>query len=73
MRPIPWAGKRMCAGIDEGGERWACLASLIETRTRNGINPQTYLTELFTRIVNGCPQASIDELMRWQDSTAPPQ
>ena len=53
------------AGSDEGGENWACLASLIETCKLNHVNPQTYFTDLLTRLVNGWPQRRIDELMPW--------
>ena len=53
------------AGSDEGGENWACLASLTETCKLNGANPQTYFTDLLTRLVNGWPQKRIDELMPW--------
>ena len=48
-----------------GGRRWADLASLIETCKLNGVNPQVYLTDLLTRLVNGWPQSRIDELMPW--------
>jgi len=50
---------------DEGGENWACLASLIETCKLNHVNPQVYFTDLLTRLVNGWPQNRIDELMPW--------
>jgi transposase len=50
---------------DEGGENWACLASLTETCKLNGVNPQAYFTDLLTRLVNGWPQNRIDELMPW--------
>ena len=53
------------AGSDEGGENWACLASLIETCKLNRVNPQAYFTDLLTRLVNGWPQKRIDELMPW--------
>jgi hypothetical protein len=52
-------------GSDEGGENWACLASLIETCKLNGVNPQVYFTDLLTRLVNGWPKKRIDELMPW--------
>jgi transposase len=29
------------------------------------VNPQVYLTDLLTRLVNGWPQSRIDELMPW--------
>ena len=38
---------------DEGAENWAMLASLIETCKLHGINPQAYLTDLLTKLVNG--------------------
>ena len=53
------------AGSDEGGVRWAAIASLIETCKLNGINPQTYLADLLERLINGWPQARVDELMPW--------
>ncbi len=31
----------------------------------NGVNPQVYLTDLLTRLVDGWPQRRIDELMPW--------
>ena len=31
----------------------------------NGANPQVYLTDLLTWLVNGWPQSRIDELMPW--------
>jgi hypothetical protein len=66
MRPVALSRKNsLFAGSDEGGENWACLASLIETCKLNRVNPQTYLTDLLTRLVNGWPQKRIDELMPW--------
>jgi len=46
-------------------ENWACLASFIETCKLNNVNPQVYLTDLLTRLVNGWPQNRIDKLMPW--------
>jgi transposase len=66
MRPVALSRKNsLFAGSDEGGENWACLASLVETCKLNGVNPQIYFTDLLTRLVNGWPQKSIDELMPW--------
>ena len=66
MRPIALSRKNsLFAGSDEGGENWAALASLIETCKLNGVNPQAYFTDVLTRLVNGWPQARIDELMPW--------
>ena len=52
-------------GSDEGGANWAAIASLVETCKLNGVDPQAYFTDLLTRLVNGWPQARIDELMPW--------
>lgn len=66
MRPVVLSRKNsLFAGSDEGGENWACLASLIETCKLNSVNPQAYITETLTRLVNGWPQNRIDELMPW--------
>ena len=66
MRPVCLSRKNsLFAGSDEGGENWACLASLIETCKLNGVNPQAYFADLLTRLVNGWPQKRIDELMPW--------
>ena len=66
MRPVALSRKNsLFAGSDEGGENWACLASLIETCKLNSVNPQTYITDTLIRLVNGWPQDRIDELMPW--------
>lgn len=66
IRPVALSRKNaLFAGSDEGGENWAAIASLIETCKLNAINPQVYITDLPTRLVNGWPQARIDELMPW--------
>jgi transposase len=66
IRPIKLSKKNsLFAGSDEGAENWAAAASLIETCKLNNVNPQTYFTDLLTRLVNGWPQARIDELMPW--------
>jgi transposase len=66
MRPVCLSRKNsLFAGSDEGGESWACLASLVETCKLNHVNPQVYFTDLLTRLVNGWPQNRIDELMPW--------
>ena len=66
MKPIILSRKNsLFAGSDEGGANWVCMASLIETCKLNQINPQVYLTDLLTQLVNGWPQSRIDELMPW--------
>ena len=59
MRPVCLSRKNsLFAGSDHGAENWACMASLIETCKLNSVNPQTYLTELLSRLVNGCHRAA---------------
>ena len=53
------------AGSDGGAEHWAVLASLIETCKLNGIDPETYLAEVISRIVGGHPNSRRDELLPW--------
>jgi hypothetical protein len=66
IRPLVLSRKNaLFASGDDGGRRWADLASLIETCKLNGVDPQVYLTDLLTRLVDGWPQSRIDELMPW--------
>jgi transposase len=66
IRPIALNRKNaLFAGSDGGGEHWAILASLIETCKLNGIDPQGYLTDVITRIVQGHPNSRLDELLPW--------
>jgi len=55
----------LSAGSDGGGAHWAVLASLIENAKLNCVDPQAYLTDVFTRILQGHPQSRIDELTPW--------
>ncbi|MFC7739341.1 transposase domain-containing protein, partial [Roseomonas sp. GCM10028921] len=65
--PPPWNGpiRYLFASGDDGGARWAAVASLVETCKLNGVDPQRYLTDLLTRLVEGWPNSRIDELMPW--------
>ena len=66
IRPIALNRKNaLFAGSDDGGEHWAIIASLIETCKLGGIDPQTYIADVITRIVNGHPNSRIDELLPW--------
>jgi hypothetical protein len=66
IRPVVLSRKNaLFASGDDGGRRWADLASLVGTCKLNGVYPQRYLTELLTRLVNGWPNSRIDELMPW--------
>jgi transposase len=77
IRPVVLSRKNaLFASGDDGGERWADMASLIETAKMNGVNPQRYLTDVFTKLANGWPQSRIDELMPWcwaADASPEPQ
>ena len=66
IRPIALNRKNaLFAGSDGGGEHWAILASLIETCKLNAIDPQGYLTDVISRIVQGHPNSRLDELLPW--------
>lgn len=66
MRPVALNRKNaLFAGCDNGAENWACIASLVETCKLNGVDPQAYLTDLLTKLVNLWPASRIDELMPW--------
>lgn len=41
------------------------IASLVERSKLSGVKPLAYFTGLLTRLVDGWPQARIDELMPW--------
>ncbi len=51
-------------GSDAGGERAAAFYSLVETAKLNGLDPEAYLREVFTRIAEH-PINRIDELLPW--------
>jgi hypothetical protein len=71
IRPLVLSRKNaLFASGDDGGERWATAASLIETCKLNNVDPQRYFADVLTRLVNGWPQSRIDELMPWHWATA---
>jgi transposase len=66
IRPLVLNRKNaLFAGHDEGAENWACIASLVETCKLNGVDPQVYLTDVLTKLVNLWPASRLDELMPW--------
>ncbi len=72
IRPIALNRKNaLFAGSDGGGEHWAIIASLIETCKLNGVDPQAYLADVITRIVNGHPNSQIDDLLPWAYAPTP--
>jgi transposase len=66
MRPQALTRKNaLFAGHDDGAENWTILASLIETCKLNGIDPQAWLADVLTRLVNLWPNNRLDELLPW--------
>jgi transposase len=67
IRPIPLGRKNaLFAGSHNGGERWAVLASLINTAKLHEIDPETYLADVLERIVSGRTKANaLRELLPW--------
>ncbi len=61
IRPLALTCKN--ALFDGGDERWAVIASLIETCESIGVEPYRYLADVNTRIVDGHPQSRLDELL----------
>jgi hypothetical protein len=66
MRTIALNRKNaLFAGHDLGAENWAVLASLIETCKWHGVNPEAWLADVLTRLVNGWPNRRLAELTPW--------
>jgi transposase len=73
IRPIALNRKNaLFAGHDRGGVHWGIIASLIETCKLNAVDPQAWLADILTRLVNGWPMSKIDELMPWADAARIP-
>jgi hypothetical protein len=60
------------AGSDEGAENWAVIATLIECCKLHDVNPQTYLTDILTKLVNLWPNSRLAELTPWAWKSANP-
>ena len=66
MRPIALNRKNaLFAGHDLGAENWAVLASLIETCKLHGVNPEAWLADVLTKLVNNWPNRRLAELTPW--------
>jgi transposase len=66
MRPIGLTRKNaLFAGHDGAAENWACVASLVETCKLNGVDPQAYIADVLTKLVDLWPASRLDELMPW--------
>jgi hypothetical protein len=74
IRPLVLNRKNaLFAGHDQGAENWACIASLVETCKLCGVEPQAYLTDVLTKLVNLWPASRLDELMPWAWATEHPR
>ncbi|WP_264817070.1 transposase domain-containing protein, partial [Gluconobacter kondonii] len=56
------------AGSEGGANRWAIVASLIETAKLNGIEPFGWLRDVLTRMIDGYPAARLSELLPFPQS-----
>ncbi|TWB36936.1 transposase IS66-like protein [Nitrospirillum viridazoti] len=66
IRPLVLNRKNaLFAGHDRGAENWAVIASLIETCKLQGVNPEAYLADVLTRLVDGWSNARLAELTPW--------
>ncbi len=66
IRPVALGRKNhLFAGSDGGAERWAIVASLIETCRLNGVEPYAWLTDVLRKMVAGHPINRLDELLPW--------
>ena len=71
IRPLVLGRKNyLFCGSDTGGQRAACLYTVVETCKLNGIEPQAYLTDVLGRIADH-PSREIDALLPWHWTPAP--
>jgi transposase len=72
IRPLTLNCKNaLFAGLDGGGEHWAVIASLVETCKLNATDPQLYLADVITKVINGHHNSQIDELLPWAYPASP--
>lgn len=66
MRPQALTRKNaLFVGHDNGAENWAIVASLIETCKLNNIDPQAYIADVLSRLVDLWPMNRLNELLPW--------
>ena len=66
IRPIALNRKNaLFAGHDAGAENWAVIASLIETRKLNGVDPYAWLAATLHVIVADHKQSRVNDLLPW--------
>jgi transposase len=63
---VPVLGRKnyLFCGSDTGGQRAACVYTIVESAKMSGINPQAYLTDVLGRIADH-PIHKIDALLPW--------
>jgi len=66
MKP-PVLGRKnyLFCGSDAGGQRAACIYTIVESCKMNGVEPQAYLTDILARIADH-PIQKIDDLLPWR-------
>ena len=63
---VPRPHSALFCGDEGGGETWAILASLLNTAKLNGLDPETWLTDVLERIVSGATKNDqLQELLAW--------
>ncbi len=67
IRPISIGKKNsLFCGNEGGGETWAIIASLLQTAKMNGLDPESYLTDVLERMVSGrTTNDRLHELLAW--------
>ncbi len=62
--PVLGRKNYLFCGSDAGGQRAACIYTILETAKLNDTNPQAYLTDVLARIADH-PINKIDALLPW--------
>jgi hypothetical protein len=72
---LQWRRSTIFRRRPKGGgfaENWAMPASLIETCKLHRVNPQAYLADVLTKLVNNWPNRRLAELTPWAWTAATP-
>ena len=71
IRPVSLGRKNsLFAGSYGGADRWAIVASLIETCKLNGIEPYAWLNNALIRMIARHPNLKLDQLLPYENATA---
>jgi hypothetical protein len=66
MRPVAVGSKNfLFVGSDTGGERAAVIYTIVRTAKINGLDPETYLRDVLTKIAEGHTINKINALLPW--------